>query len=125
MIRSDLVLKLELWYNSSMTRYRDPEKNREAVKAHYYKNKEYYREKNKKKRQQIIDWLIQEKNVPCIDCGVQYPHYVMEFDHIEPKSTICSIWSMTTWKSVKAERAKCEIVCANCHSARTHFRRQE
>lgn len=102
---------------------RSKEANREAVKKHYYKNKEYYQEKNRKKRQAIIDWLISEKNVPCLDCGIQYPHWVMEFDHVELKHPKLSIWSMLTWKGVKAERAKCEVVCSNCHAERTHQRR--
>lgn len=30
-------------------------------------------------------FIVECKNVPCMDCGVTYPHYVMEFDHREPE----------------------------------------
>jgi len=66
------------------------------------------------------------KDVPCHDCGVKYPYYVMQFDHIpergEKKFNLSSTGG-TSRKRVEEEIAKCEIVCANCHTERTHSRR--
>lgn len=62
-----------------------------------------------------------------MDCGIKYPHYVMEFDHRNPDTKVMCISAMVTHTSldrVKAEIAKCDIVCANCHRARTWIRKQ-
>ncbi len=64
------------------------------------------------------------KNVPCADCGVRYPPYVMQFDHRPGEIklfTIAKNWQYSKEK-ILAEIAKCDIVCANCHAERTHSR---
>ena len=64
------------------------------------------------------------KSVPCTDCGIQYPPYVMQFDHRTDEVklfTIASRWQLSK-KRLLAEIAKCDIVCANCHAERTHSR---
>lgn len=101
-----------------------PEKNRENVRKHYYANKEYYRDKNRQQRERKREFLRELKtDVPCTDCGVKYPHYVLEFDHIEEKDY--NINAGLTWIKIKTELEKCEVVCANCHSVRTHLRRTD
>ena len=59
---------------------------------------------------------------PCTDCGVQYPGYVMDFDHRDPaaKSFTISTNLRKPWAVVLEEIAKCDLVCANCHRERTH-----
>jgi len=60
---------------------------------------------------------------PCTDCKKFYPHYVMDFDHRDEttkKSDISSICNEGSLKVVKAEIAKCDLVCANGHRERTH-----
>lgn len=67
------------------------------------------------------------KSKPCADCGVQYPYYVMEFDHLDADSKEFNVSAGVTSKSfarLMAEIAKCEVVCANCHAERTHQRKQ-
>jgi hypothetical protein len=65
------------------------------------------------------------KSRPCTDCGVQYPPYVMDFDHVRGKK----LWEIGTAKgtvataALLAEVAKCDVVCSNCHRIRTHHRR--
>jgi hypothetical protein len=59
---------------------------------------------------------------PCADCGIVYPPYVLQFDHIgSDKSFTITEFATTTidLEKIKAEIAKCEIVCANCHAERT------
>jgi hypothetical protein len=61
------------------------------------------------------------KDRPCMDCGVKYPHYVMDFDHQDRSEkrfdlSDCGRWSP---EAIKAEAAKCDVVCANCHRERT------
>lgn len=54
---------------------------------------------------------------------------MMEFDHVKAppkkgngKKKRVSINAMS-FADMLVELDKCDIVCANCHSARTHFRR--
>lgn len=57
-----------------------------------------------------------------MDCGVPYPYYVMEFDHRDPSQKLANIGRLlgNSWKRLKDEIAKCDVVCANCHRERTH-----
>lgn len=79
-----------------------------------------------------LEWLREHKNAnPCTDCGVRYPYYVMEFDHLpeyeksphSKKSRNIRAVAAISLKALKEEITKCEIVCANCHRERTHQRR--
>ncbi len=103
----------------------DPEKNRQAVKKHYYAHKQYYRDKNTKARTRKTAYVRQLKDNPCTDCGVKYPFYVMEFDHLDKLTKFKEIGRLlnNSWKQIKDEIAKCNLVCANCHRARTYKRR--
>ncbi|MDQ3918195.1 MAG: hypothetical protein M3348_06925 [Acidobacteriota bacterium] len=64
------------------------------------------------------------KSRPCADCGIQYPYYVMDFDHRDgaTKSFMLSEVARATAKSLLREIDKCDVVCANCHRERTHRR---
>jgi hypothetical protein len=97
----------------------------------YYKSNYYQRgnererlyKKNKEKREQIRELIRTRKSVPCMDCNNQYPYYVMDFDHRDPKEKSFTIASMTNKSNVELvmkEIEKCDVVCANCHRIRTH-----
>lgn len=110
--------------------YKDREKqlayNREYGKKHYRENKAYYQAKSKRIQAEIRAFIIDSKKRPCADCKVQYPPYVMDFDHLpgQKKRGLLSndrLWGMNT---AKQEIAKCEVVCSNCHRIRTHTRKQ-
>lgn len=78
-------------------------------------------------RNKFIDNLINTaKDRPCTDCGVKYPPYVMDFDHIESLSKLNKISTMRRRKmaieKIRTEMGKCELVCANCHRERTNKR---
>lgn len=102
---------------------RDPAKNREAVRKHYYAHKDYYIEKNRRASRRKGEYIRSLRERPCTDCGVEYPYYIMEFDHLGDKFLPISRMLTRSWKLIEAEIAKCEVVCANCHRARTHHRR--
>jgi hypothetical protein len=59
----------------------------------------------------------------CVDCGVTNP-IVLDFDHLKDKKYNVSrmIHDGFSWAAIKKEIAKCEVVCANCHRIRTHYR---
>lgn len=80
-----------------------------------------WRAKNKIRRKQVYEAL---KSRPCADCGVQYPPYVMQFDHLPQFEKVRDLTMFNTPGGVIREAAKCEVVCANCHAARTWRRLQ-
>jgi len=66
-----------------------------------------------------------KESVGCIDCGEMYPHYVLEFDHIDPSTKVANVSRLRSWKTAQEEMSKCEVVCGNCHNIRTWNRYQE
>ncbi len=104
--------------------YKNIEDQHAASKRHYYANKQDYLDRNKKYRKYIRDYTKKLKeSSPCLDCGVKYPYYVMDFDHLEDKEFSINFLSATgRIAALKKEIQKCEIVCSNCHRIRTHKR---
>lgn len=86
----------------------------------YHKQTEY---KQDKRRVKEIRFLVKQgKEIPCMDCGVQHPWYVMDYDHIRGKKSFnLSISAQRRYglNKIKEEIAKCDVVCANCHRKRT------
>lgn len=73
---------------------------------------------HRKKLRSVIDLA---KQVPCTDCGKNYPPYVMDFDHQGEKDTNVAkmFGACVSVERLRDEIAKCEVVCANCHRERT------
>jgi len=70
--------------------------------------------------------LAQLREVPCRDCGGHFPPFAMEFDHRDPtlkSGTVTQMIGRAGTMRILDEVAKCDIVCANCHRARTAKRR--
>lgn len=66
------------------------------------------------------------KDTPCMDCGVQYPTCVMDFDHRPGEVKSFGIGqSKRSLEETLLEIAKCDVVCSNCHRLRTAARRGE
>ena len=109
--------------------FTDPEKRREASRRHYAKHrqrvidkaKEYSRATRSRIRAFINTYL---KANPCVDCG-ETNIIVLEFDHIGNDKHF-SISDVTRlgygMPKLKAEIAKCEVRCANCHRKKTYER---
>jgi hypothetical protein len=82
------------------------------------------------KRKRITDhvaWMRQLKSRPCVDCGGRFHPAAMSFDHLPGTVKLLDIATLVRSgriKMAKAELAKCELVCANCHAIRTFERRQ-
>jgi hypothetical protein len=64
------------------------------------------------------------KSVPCADCGIQYPHFVMQFDHVRGEKLFTIGGRAYILTQLYAEIEKCDVVCANCHCFRTNARGQ-
>lgn len=104
--------------------WKDKEKQREAIRKHYYAHRQAYIDKAYKKRLELRKWVYQLKhNNPCTDCNQRFPYYVMDFDHLENKNnTVSRLINTGSKKQVIEEIAKCELVCSNCHRIRTYAR---
>lgn len=80
------------------------------------------------KQRSIKEWMVLEaKNRPCADCRHGFHSSVMEFDHLPQFEKLFNIaqWRQHNRKEIRAEIAKCEVVCANCHRLRTWERSHE
>ena len=66
-----------------------------------------------------------KEKTPCVDCKINYPYYVMDFDHVRGKkhANVMELVTTLSKKKIDEELAKCEIVCSNCHRVRTHLRK--
>lgn len=100
---------------------KDAESERLRKRAHYEANKEAYYKRSIAQRQNRYEKVAALKEVPCMDCGGTFPHYVMQFDHIgdDKVNSISNLITRASWKRIEEEIAKCELVCANCHAIRT------
>ena len=65
-----------------------------------------------------------KESTPCAECGINYPYYVMDFDHVRGKKSgnVSHMINSAVTKKVREEIEKCEIVCSNCHRQRTFDR---
>jgi predicted transcriptional regulator len=100
---------------STVSYYCSPKPQKERITA-----------RTKNSRAEISEFIKDIKNGSvCADCGVDYPHFQLEFDHLgDKKFTISGFRQHTnSLDVVKAEIAKCDIVCSNCHRTRTYMRR--
>ena len=59
---------------------------------------------------------------PCVDCGGAFPYFLLDLDHLEGKVRALSRARGWGWERTLTEFAKCELVCVNCHRARSFWR---
>lgn len=96
------------------------ERQRQAERRWYAANKAKVAAKKDRKRERLREIVRAAKERPCADCGVSYPYYVMDLDHISgDKAMIVSkLVNFGAIGRLLAEIEKCEAVCANCHGVR-------
>ena len=59
---------------------------------------------------------------PCKVCGVVYPHYVMDYDHVRgiKRGGLSDLaFKGRSITILRNEIKKCDLICANCHRERT------
>lgn len=97
------------------------------TRGHYQRHKQQYLNRNNFAFEKHRKLVRQVKARPCADCGVQYPFYVMDFDHREgsSKSFALNQIQRQTMKAILREIEKCDVVCSNCHRERTYKRLME
>lgn len=92
----------------------------------YDRSKDQFLKRNKRQYAKLRSLLESYKTQPCMDCGVMYPTYVMDFDHRDPSTKLARVSSLVYRGSealLLEEIAKCDLVCSNCHRIRTHHQR--
>jgi hypothetical protein len=112
--RSKSRSKLQSWCKSCLSKHnRDKYKNgirREQVKA----NSARYRKQIEKF---LVDFL---RNNPCVNCG-ETNILTLQFDHITDKRyNVSCLIRHSSLQLIKNEISKCQVLCANCHSIKTH-----
>lgn len=85
-------------------------------------SKESSRRKKRRRYESNKNLIRALKNQPCADCDITYPHYVMDFDHRDPKDKTANVAALKSRSpdAILFEISKCDLVCANCHRIRTH-----
>lgn len=97
---------------------------RTYTNSHYVNNRQAYLDRNTRHDQRISAFIHSLKSgKPCLDCLIEYKPCVMQFDHRDPSTKVAEISNMVRnsvpMAVLEAEIAKCDLVCANCHFART------
>lgn len=106
------------------------DKSRERAIKHPYSmilpsNRDIRLAKRRERSNELRVFLNLLKQRPCSDCGQKHPYYMMHFDHRNSRTKLrnaCVVGD--SWGDVLTELAKCDVVCANCHSAREWSRRK-
>lgn|SRR5262245_54003033 len=100
---------------------------KEFTRRHYKENKRQYLDRNARSYARRRDLVRRMMSRPCTDCGIQYPYYVMDFDHREGevKEYELNCVDRMTIHAILREIGKCDVVCANCHRQRTWQRRMK
>lgn len=97
----------------------------QVSKQHYKNNKQPYFDRTRVRevqvtednRRKLAEYLSCH---PCTDCG-ETDIRVLDFDHVRGKKSgeISRMMNIgCSWSTIKAEIAKCEVRCANCHRIR-------
>lgn len=104
---------------STVAKNRSPE----ARAAYLAYQKQYQKNHGLQHRIDRFAWLDALKAHPCMDCGLEFPPECMDFDHRNPKTKLFNVSqaavSGRSIESVRAEVAKCDLICACCHRIRT------
>ena len=97
---------------------------KEFTRSHYRRRKRSYLERNLRAYAERRHLVIEAKSRPCADCRIQYPYYVMDFDHRNGSTKEFGLNAVhrVTKRAILREIAKCDVVCANCHRERTYQR---
>lgn len=98
--------------------------HKEYYSGYYATNGDSERARVRARAAEQRDELDRLKAKPCADCNVQYPPWVMQFDHIndDKEHTISRLRRAKRFSEAFREAEKCEVVCANCHADRTYQR---
>jgi hypothetical protein len=92
---------------------------REYYKYYYQNNPDYFKERARRREQEIKEFVQQQKvGLSCKQCGNEDIR-VLDFHHRdnETKEVSISLIARKGWRNerILQEIAKCDVLCANCH----------
>src|SRR5688500_9549699 len=81
-----------------------------------------------RERERKLRYFVAElkHNKTCPDCGRIFPHFLLDFDHVQGTKAFILPHIYTRHISIARvlqEIEKCELVCSNCHRRRTFTRK--
>ena len=103
--------------------YKNAEEQKAAQRRWYERNKTTTVDRSRQTRLNARAWLAEQKDAPCVDCGLWWPPYVMHFHHRDPSTKVMAISKAIVNRSRQfciEEIAKCDLLCGNCHAIREH-----
>lgn len=100
---------------------------KEVNQKHYIKHTNKIKQKANQSYIERRDFINSLKtNRACVDCGIVYKPWQMDFDHLDSQNKIAGLAQMRSSRyskeAILEEISKCELVCANCHRDRTYKR---
>jgi hypothetical protein len=98
---------------------------RKHRRLHYERHREEVLADSRCRAEETKALVVSYKDRPCEDCGMSYPPYVMDLDHVRG-TKIAHLGSGRFKQSLRLtieEVLKCDVVCANCHREREHRKR--
>ena len=91
----------------------------EGQKARKERRREQFRRSLWKRRRARKRQLVAEFGGRCMDCGYSACFEVLQFHHRDPKTKDFRLGKFNgSLARLRAEAAKCDLVCANCHRMR-------
>jgi hypothetical protein len=95
-----------------------------ATEEERVREREQTRRTSARQRSLVRRTIEAAKDCPCADCGQRFPTLVMDLDHVRGVKEFKVSEAVARAYGVKMERlraeiAKCDVVCANCHRLRT------
>lgn len=107
------------WYHANSQRVKEQLAARRKARPEMYAAQ---RRRFQRAGRAFVDAL---KSVPCADCSGVFDPVCMDFDHRPGEVKRYAVAKMVgkfTPDAIRAEVAKCDVVCANCHRLRTKRR---
>lgn len=74
----------------------------------------------KRYRDKVRDYILDELTKPCLKCG-ETRVWLIQFHHINPEEKLLQIHAAKTIESAKEEAKKCVCLCSNCHNEYHYF----
>jgi hypothetical protein len=103
---------------------KDPERRRATARAFYARNRARVcaavRPHRERRRRELAAWFVDLKSqLVCARCGEDHPACIV-FHHRDPREKEITISEAMRrgWGRARilTELAKCEVLCANCHT---------
>ncbi len=109
--------------------HKDKAARNEYHRAYYKRHKALLNSRvvscHRARREVLRVWVQQLKaSKPCASCGIKVAPYALDFDHRNPDLKVADVSTLVrqavSLEVLKAEVAKCDLICVCCHRLRTY-----